>query len=1338
MSENLKNNLLKKISQTDNEEDIYELFSTDFNNDTINEKDRYKIIKSLFHKFPKIDISRKINEKTIFDLILEKIGKEYRSITIKTLSKKIINAFKNYKDKETLIEKFLIDNNIYIANFLIRHFTLEDVRSIKSIKSIKNKKKLFEIIIALNNFEIFREIYNSGTKLENSELFDITKIAFEYKSAEIINFLKEKNEFNDINFQQLSQTLQKVNDFDIKLYDNIMLEKDIESTETSFKINKNRQGINQIKFIEREIEYNDDAKTIKTVKDTAYANLNSTEEERKLYEVIYENDGTKKIIYYDKDKNPLVTANIAEDNTLTFTDFTKNYSEEKIDEILNDDYLNMETFDYNLSYLSYAPLPNKENVIFKTKYKDINSIVDIISESNNEKNKGKTFICDFGIDGHNIQILVSNGNVTLLNTGFDFQYIRDEIEQKCKEKGLENVNIKHVETTNQAVGNCVEASKLYTVALAMEYENKYKTLDGLSKRLNRFEEFMENILNKRTNNEQIDYLKNNFTKEDEEILDILSKAHEKLLMKEEHFEKLDCRFSKFLSIFENIPEIKSAKINNMINSCDNNAKEINRIEKSREESLIYNITDTHGDSLSVAGALKQSGFIMGVNETKVLYYDVDKDEFLDTIPSLENMTLEEFKKRYTIISDFDIPDFENIPKGTFICTSDMQNRGLKKPESFAIIRLLIKKYEELYKSSNKGIDSEELEQKAKEFVLKKININIFNQSAYLLSKDEADVIVKDLKIDNGKYSKSLINIFEKGYIDIFDYGIMLISIMDEELIEYAKTKYNNNPLLKLKIYKLVADRKENQKVIHNCGLMFYKGEGIPVDKKEAAKYIKMAANKGSINAMRNYGYMLENGEGVLMDKEEAVKYYKMATDRGSIRAMYRYGLMLKKGEGITVDKKEAAKYIKMAADKGNVEAMRNYGYMLENGDDVKKNLEEAIIYYKMAADKGNADDMYNYGLMLDKIKEIPGDKKREAVIYYKMAADRGNADAMYRYGLMLEDGEGIGTDKEEAARYYEMAAEKGQITALCNYGSMLYDGEGVKMNKEEAAKYYKMAADKGSIRAMYSYGYMLENGEGIPMDKKEAARYYEMVVNNKDINIINSSCLTLENTRGVFKEKEEVVTRYYKMVTGQEDVNIMNNYNSILDKKEWVPISKEEILGYYKVAADNGNICAMFEYGAMMLNEETGIAMNKEEAIKYIKMAADKGDIIAMEEYSAILESGNGVPVNKKEAAKYCKMAADKGNIYAMYDYGVMLEKGYGVKINENEAIRYFKMAADLDYDEAKKKLNSINAEKNKVKTDSSTPSPEGEHFFKILSEIEKLIDNEQISAKNASEHVLL
>ena len=210
------------------------------------------------------------------------------------------------------------------------------------------------------------------------------------------------------------------------------------------------------------------------------------------------------------------------------------------------------------------------------------------------------------------------------------------------------------------------------------------------------------------------------------------------------------------------------------------------------------------------------------------------------------------------------------------------------------------------------------------------------------------------------------------------------------------------------------------------------------------------------------------------------------------------------------------------------------------------------------------------------------------------------------------------------------------------------------------------------------------------------------------------------------------------MATGQEDVNIMNNYNSILDKKEWVPISKEEILGYYKVAADNGNICAMFEYGAMMLNEETGIAINKEEAIKYIKMAADKGDVIAMEEYSAILESGNGVPVNKKEAAKYCKMAADKGSIEAMYDYGVMLEKGYGVKINENEAIRYYKMAADLDYDEAKKKLNSINAEKNKVKTDSSTPSPEGEQFSKTLSEIEKLIDNEQIGAKNASEHVLL
>ena len=42
-----------------------------------------------------------------------------------------------------------------------------------------------------------------------------------------------------------------------------------------------------------------------------------------------------------------------------------------------------------------------------------------------------------------------------------------------------------------------------------------------------------------------------------------------------------------------------------------------------------------------------------------------------------------------------------------------------------------------------------------------------------------------------------------------------------------------------------------------------------------------------------------------MNKKEAAKYYKMAADKGNDDGMFNYALMLSNGEGIDTNKKEA-------------------------------------------------------------------------------------------------------------------------------------------------------------------------------------------------------------------------------------------------------------------------------------------------------------------------------------------------------------------------------------------------------------------------------------------------
>ena len=59
-------------------------------------------------------------------------------------------------------------------------------------------------------------------------------------------------------------------------------------------------------------------------------------------------------------------------------------------------------------------------------------------------------------------------------------------------------------------------------------------------------------------------------------------------------------------------------------------------------------------------------------------------------------------------------------------------------------------------------------------------------------------------------------------------------------------------------------------------LMLMRGDGIPVDMEKSIYYIKMAANKGSVNAINNYGLMLSWGNGIQMNIKEADRYYNMA------------------------------------------------------------------------------------------------------------------------------------------------------------------------------------------------------------------------------------------------------------------------------------------------------------------------------------------------------------------------------------------------------------------------------------------------------------------------------
>lgn len=80
----------------------------------------------------------------------------------------------------------------------------------------------------------------------------------------------------------------------------------------------------------------------------------------------------------------------------------------------------------------------------------------------------------------------------------------------------------------------------------------------------------------------------------------------------------------------------------------------------------------------------------------------------------------------------------------------------------------------------------------------------------------------------------------------------------------------------LKYYKIMADNGCNDSMFKVGKILLHGDDGIPVNKREAVKYIRMAVQMDHIEAIELYSEMLKTGDGVLQDEEEAKRYANKA------------------------------------------------------------------------------------------------------------------------------------------------------------------------------------------------------------------------------------------------------------------------------------------------------------------------------------------------------------------------------------------------------------------------------------------------------------------------------
>jgi TPR repeat protein len=176
-----------------------------------------------------------------------------------------------------------------------------------------------------------------------------------------------------------------------------------------------------------------------------------------------------------------------------------------------------------------------------------------------------------------------------------------------------------------------------------------------------------------------------------------------------------------------------------------------------------------------------------------------------------------------------------------------------------------------------------------------------------------------------------------------DHGGRLDRLVTLEVNKEGKASYSNGLLENAKAGIVSAQVK-----LADC---YAEGRGVRVNRREAAKWYRAAAEKGNVTAQCHLGRCYEKGWGVKRSELEAVEWYRKATAQGDAYGQFLLGVSYECGVGVKRDYEQAVELYQKSADRGSVYGQCFLGSCYEEGFGVEKNENMAKMWY--AAAKSN-------------------------------------------------------------------------------------------------------------------------------------------------------------------------------------------------------------------------------------------------------------------------------------------------------------------------------------------------------------------------------------------------
>jgi len=141
---------------------------------------------------------------------------------------------------------------------------------------------------------------------------------------------------------------------------------------------------------------------------------------------------------------------------------------------------------------------------------------------------------------------------------------------------------------------------------------------------------------------------------------------------------------------------------------------------------------------------------------------------------------------------------------------------------------------------------------------------------------------------------------------------------------------------------------------YRLGMMYANEDGVPLDYREAAKWLLLAAEQDHPQAQGALGWLYAVGYGVKQDGAEAAQWYLRSAEQGVAQSQYRLAGMYQVGaNGLPQDPRRMVEWYRRAAEQHFAPAQNMLGKLMVSGQYLARDPIGAFQWLSLAVMNGS-------------------------------------------------------------------------------------------------------------------------------------------------------------------------------------------------------------------------------------------------------------------------------------------------------------------------------------------------------------------------------------------------